>query len=73
VKGYLRRECGWYSFDELKANIPAALASVPIDQVQRYFQRAWRFQELYLFEFENGLELPAAVRDYGMKKYNKAT
>ena len=58
---------------QLQANIPAALGSVLIDQVQRYFQRAWRFQELYLFEFENGLELPAAVRDYGMKKYNKAT
>ena len=70
VKEYLRRVCG-YSFVELKANIPAALASVPIDQVQRYFQRAWRFQELYLFEFENGLELPAAVRDYAMNKYKR--
>jgi hypothetical protein len=39
--------------------------------VQRYFQRAWRFQELYLLEFENGLELPAAVRDYAMKKYKR--
>lgn len=70
VKEYLRRVCG-YSFAELKENIPAALASVPLEQVQRYFQRAWRFQELYLFEFRHELELPAAVRDHAMKKYKR--
>lgn len=71
VKEYLRRVCG-YSFVALKGNIPTALReAVPLDQVQRYFRRAWRFQELYAFEVEKGVVLPAAVREYTMKKYKR--
>jgi len=56
----------------LKGNIPTALReAVRLDQVQRYFRRAWRFQELYAFEVEKGVVLPAAVREYTMKKYNR--
>jgi len=38
LKEYLRRKCG-YSFPKLKENLKAALRSVPLQQVQRYFRR----------------------------------
>ena len=70
VKEWLRRECG-YTFTELKINVPRALRVVSVAQVQRYFRRAERFEALYLFEADGNMELPAAVREYAMKKYKR--
>jgi hypothetical protein len=70
VKEWLRRECG-YTFSELRVNVPRALRVVSLSQVQRYFRKAERFEALYLFEADGDMELPAAVREYAMKKYKR--
>lgn len=70
VKEWLRRNCG-YTFAELRKNVPIALRVVPVEQVQRYFRRAERFEALYLFEADGKMELPPAVREYAMKKFKR--
>jgi len=71
LKEYLRRVCG-YSITELQVNVPVGLrTAVPLQQVQRYYRRVERFETLYLFDFNHDFELPAAVREYAMKKYKR--
>jgi len=70
LKEFLRRVCG-YSFAKLKGNLPAALRSVPLAQVQRCHRRAERFLQLYLREAVLGVDLPGSVRAFAMKKYKR--
>ena len=62
--------CG-YTFPELKLNVPQALLQVNVEQVLRYYRRTERFEALYLFEAKKEMPLPAAVREYAMKKYKR--
>jgi hypothetical protein len=70
VKEYLRRVCG-YTGPELVKNVPEAIRAIPLQQVQRYFRHAERFENLYRWEHQHGLLLTGPVRDYAMKKYKR--
>jgi hypothetical protein len=67
VKKYLRENCD-YTFDTLKANMPKALASVPIQTIRRWEHRMCRWMEAY----RSGLSTKAAqlqVRKFSSTKY----
>ena len=65
VKDHLRQVCG-YTGPDLAKNVPEAVRAVPLQQVQRYFRHAERFEHLCRFEHEQGLLLTGPVRDYAM-------
>ena len=46
VKRYLQENCD-YTFETLKTNLPKALASVPLDIIQKWENRTWRWIEAY--------------------------
>ncbi|KAF8157614.1 hypothetical protein K438DRAFT_1620770 [Mycena galopus ATCC 62051] len=67
VKRYLRKNCD-DTFDTLKKNMPAALASVQLATIRRWEHRMDRWMEAY----RNGMETQAAqlhVRNFGSKQY----
>ena len=67
VKHYLQENCD-YSFATLKLNMPKALASVPVELIQKWEHRSWRFIDAY----SEGLDSHSAqlkVKEYSSQKY----
>ena len=70
AKEYLRQVCG-YTGPELVKNVPEAIRAIPLQQVQRCFRHAERFENLHRWEHQHGLLLTGPVRDYAMKKHER--
>ena len=67
VKHYLRENCD-YTFATLKLNMPKALASIRVELIRKWEQRAWRFIDAYA----EGLDARAAqlkVKAYSSRRY----
>ena len=66
TKQYLRGHCG-FTFPTLVQNLPPAAVSVPIGAVRRRFNRARRFNSLYLFEGNAPLDF--RLRGHAMRLF----
>jgi hypothetical protein len=68
VKRYLREHCD-YSFPTLQANLPKAMASVPITTIRKWENRTWRWIDAY----DGGLDAKGAqmqVKAFSSRVYS---
>ena len=70
VKERLRRVCGCTG-PELVENVPEAIRAIPLQQVQRHFRHAERFENLHRWEHQHGILLTRPVRDHAVEKHER--
>ncbi|KAH9939048.1 uncharacterized protein BXZ73DRAFT_44162 [Epithele typhae] len=67
VKRWLREHCD-YSFDTIRANMPTAMASVPVELIRKWEHRAWRFIDAYT-EGLDAKDAQAKVKQFSSRQY----
>jgi hypothetical protein len=67
VKKWLRKHCD-YTFETLKANLPIAMSSVPVELIRRWEHRTWRFIEAYA-EGLDAKDAQKKVKEFSSHRY----